>query len=252
MVFKYLILGPCAMGVFSILGKLKSIESDLSSIEEISGSSAGSLIGLLIILDISIEDILEICLQIDVSILTKPNLKNVLSHFGFVGHEEIKKTIKTYWDSTFLELFEKTKKKFHISAYCVNKSSTEYFSVDSHPHMLVADAICMSISIPFIFSAFEYNDFHYIDGGTLEEIPGLAFLNKNPDEILVVKISNTYNNYEKITKVKLFIQLLLNQILNNRIEYKFEHCFNINLKNINIYNFGMTYEEKIKLFLNYK
>lgn len=248
---KYLILGPCAMGIFSMVGTLKKIESQLESIEEISGSSAGSLIGLLLILGKSIDEILDILLKIDVPSLTKLNLKNALTQFGFVSHEEFQKIIKNYCgDLTFLELFEKTKKKFHVSAYCVNKSTTEYFSVDSHPDMIVSDALCMSISVPFIFSAFEWKDYHYIDGGTLEEIPGLVFLNKNQDEVLVIKVYNSYRHYEKITKIKTFIELLLNQVLNNRVEYKFKNTININLENVNIFNFNMTFEEKIKLFIS--
>jgi predicted acylesterase/phospholipase RssA len=248
---KYLILGPCAMGIFSMLGTLKKIESQLDSIEEIAGSSAGSLIGFLLILGKSVDEILDILLQLDIQNMTSPNLKNALTQFGFVDHGEFQKVIKTYCsDLTFLELFEQTNKKFYVSSYCVNKATTDYFSVDSHPDMIVSDALCMSISVPFIFSAFEWRDFHYIDGGTLEEIPGLVFLNKNQDEVLVIKVYNTYRHYEKITKIKTFIELLLNQVLNNRIEYKFKNTININLENVNIFNFNMTYEEKIKLFIS--
>ena len=108
----------------------------------------------------------------------------------------------------------------------------------------------MSISIPMVFSSFQLEGFHYIDGGTLEEIPGLVFCNKNQDDVLVIKIYNSYRHYGKITSVGTFIELLLNQISNNRLEYKFKHTININLENINIYNFKMSYEEKIKLFIS--
>jgi NTE family protein len=249
---KYLLLGPCAMGIFSMLGALKTIESQLELVEEIAGSSAGSLIGFLLILGKTIDEIFEILIDIDIASLTKPNLLNIITQFGFVGHEEFNKIITKYWNSTFLELFKKTNKKFHVTSYCVNKSSTEYFSVDSHPDMNISDAICMSISVPFIFSAFKYKEFHYIDGGTLEEIPGLAFLNKKQDDILAIKVYNNYTHYEEINKIKTFVELLLNQVLNNRIEYKFKHTININLENVNIFNFSMSHEEKIKLFLNYR
>lgn len=250
---KYLALGPCAMGFFAILGKLKSIENKLNSIQEIAGSSAGSLIGLFLILGKSIDEIFDISIGLDISSMTRPVLTNVLTCFGFVQHDGIKRFLVEYCDLTFLELYQKTNKKFHVTAYCINKATTEYFSVDSHPDMNVVDAICMSISVPIIFSAFEFNNFHYIDGGTLEEIPGLVFLNKNQDEVLVIKVYNNYTNYQKITQFKSFIELLLNQILNNRIQYSsFKNVFTINLKNINIFNFNMSHEEKIKLYLNYR
>ena len=76
---------------------------------------------------------------------------------------------------SFQELFEKTNKKFHVTAYCVNKATTEYFSVNSHPHMKVSEALCMSMSVPFIFCAYELGDFLYLDGGTEEGFPGWLF-----------------------------------------------------------------------------
>lgn len=239
------------MGLFSFLGVLKKIERELEHVEEIAGSSAGSLIGFFLMFGKTVDEMLDIALEVDANSMTKPDLNNIFSNFGFVGHEKIKNLLMSFTgkDFTFLEMFQKTRKKFHVSAYCVNKATTDYFSVDSHPNMSVIDAICMSISIPFIFSAFQFNDFHYLDGGTLEEIPGQPFLNKDQELVCVVKLKHTYTSYEKITQIKKFVELLLNQLLNNRIEYTFKNTKYIDIQNINIFNFNMSHEDKLKLFL---
>ena len=41
---EYLVIGPGAMGGFSMLGYLKTIEKSLDNIKEYSGASAGSII----------------------------------------------------------------------------------------------------------------------------------------------------------------------------------------------------------------
>ena len=249
---KYLMLGPCAMGAFAILGGLKKIEKELDNLEEIAGSSAGSLIGLFLVLGKTVGEIFDILLSVDIPSMVQPELKNVLSIFGLVNHERMKNFVEIYCENlSFQELFEKTNKKFYVTAYCVNKSTTDYFSVDSHPQMKVADALCMSMSVPFIFCAYELSEFLYLDGGTIEETPGMAFLNKDQDCVLSLQIKSNFTHYEKIKSLKTYLEIILNQILNNRLNYndKYKNKKILNLENINIFNFSMSENEKISLFL---
>ena len=241
------------MGAFAILGGLKNIEKELGTVEEIAGSSAGALIGLFLVLGKSVGEILDIFLNVDVPAMVQPDLTNVLESFGLVNHDKIKEYLKLHCDEnlSFQELFEKTNKKLHVTAYCVNKSTTDYFSVDSHPQMNIVDAICMSISVPFIFCAYEFGDFLYLDGGTVEEIPGMAFLNKNQEDVISLQIKSKYTHYEKITNLKIYLEIILNQILNNRLNYdeNYKNKKILNLEGVNIFNFSMAENEKINLFL---
>ena len=62
---EYLVLGPASMGIFTMLGALINIEDDLKNIKEISGSSAGAILGVCLALEIPLYDILDKFLKVD-------------------------------------------------------------------------------------------------------------------------------------------------------------------------------------------
>jgi len=149
-----------------------------------------------------------------------------------------------------LLLLTQTNKKFHVATYCINKSQTEYFSVDNYPNVCVLDAICMSISIPFLFSPFKYNEFHYIDGGTIESIPFTPFLDKKQEDILCICVETFYKTLEEIKDFKSytfsFIKSMRNSMSTTNIV---KNVIEIDLSFYNIYDFSMDMETKIKIFL---
>ena len=73
------------MGFFSMLGILQVLEDNgkLSNVHEISGASAGSMIGLFLSIKnpYKVKDILETSLSIDVPNYVKPNLQTFLNKF---------------------------------------------------------------------------------------------------------------------------------------------------------------------------
>lgn len=245
---RYLVLGPAAMGIFSLIGVLKKHESELSQVEEISGSSAGAIIALFLAMGYDMDKILDVCLDINISDYTKIHLKSFLSNYGFIDIKPIRKKLIQICDGnpTFAEL----DKKIYISAYCVNTSSTVYFSRDTHPDMHVIDAVCMSMAIPFIFSTAKYQDHTYVDGGTEEMAPMEPFIDKKPHEITCVKVVSEVPYVEKIENPQMFAHTLLLSYLKNRREniQKGVHIINIDVSNYDIFDFNMTQEEKIKLF----
>ena len=166
---KYLILGPASMGIFALIGGLKARESQLVDVQEISGSSAGAILTLFLAMGMSVDEILEIALSINISNFFKIKLSSFFSKFGFVDMAPIKKKLVEICgsDPTFAEI----EMNIYISAYCLNASETVYFSRHTHPDMKVIDAVCMSMAVPFIFSCGKYNGNTYVDGGMKEECP---------------------------------------------------------------------------------
>jgi len=81
---KYLVLGPASMGIYAFLGRLKSMEESLGTVKEISGSSAGSILALFWAIDMSIDDMIEISLNVDLSDFVKLNIGTFFNKFGFV------------------------------------------------------------------------------------------------------------------------------------------------------------------------
>lgn len=245
---KYLVLGPGAMGLFAILGHLSTL--DLSEIKEISGSSAGSILGFLLCIGMSPKEILDVTLSIDIEkIYRNVNIGSIIKNFGMISSLTVKETLLmcSYGkDPTFSEL----QKDLYISSFCLNTQKTVYFSKHTHPNMSVIQAVCMSMAIPIIFSSVLYEGYRYIDGATEEKIPINPFLNKSPDDIYAIEVSSCGSDFNtEINNIKDFASSLLSVFLRNR------YCYN-NLKNKKVLvvsnkdalNFVMTHDQKLELY----
>jgi predicted acylesterase/phospholipase RssA len=244
---KYLVLGPASMGIFAMIGSLKALESRLVNVKEISGSSAGSILALFLALGMSVDEILEISLSLNVPEFVKLRIGSFFNKFGFVDLEPIREKLVSICrcDPTFEELDA----KIYVSAYCLNTSTTEYFSKDTHPNMKVIDAVCMSMAIPLIFSCGKYDGKTYVDGGTQEQCPMVPFLDKKPHEVtcIILKMDRVYQ--EEISNPRQYVEALIRSSLTNRIDYsKYTKLVEINVGDTNIFDFNMSYEDKVKLY----
>jgi predicted acylesterase/phospholipase RssA len=244
---KYLVLGPASMGIYSMIGTLKALESRLVDVKEISGSSAGSILALFLALGMSVDEILDMALDLDVPKFVKIRIGSFFNKFGFVDLEPIREKLVEICgcDPTFEEL----DMKIYVSAYCLNSSTTDYFSRDTHPNMKVIDAVCMSMAIPLIFACGKYNGKSYIDGGTQEQYPMTPFLDKKPHEITCIKLKMDRVYQEEINNPRQFVESLIRSTLTNRVEYsEYTKMIEINVADTNIFDFNMSYEDKIKLY----
>ena len=243
------------MGFFSMLGILQVLEDNgkLSNVHEISGASAGSMIGLFLSIKnpYKVRDILETSLSIDVPSYVKPNLQTFLNNFGFVPHQPIKELLIELCRGTN-PTFKQLKKKLIVSACCLNTQKTEYFSVDTHPDMYAVDAVCMSISIPVFFSSYVFQDKMYIDGGTLEKVPLGPFLHKDPSGIIIVYINNVRRYKTKIEGIQDFIMACVDTYVNN-MEFPCEFLkyekYGIDSDVYDFGNFSLDYDTKMKMFM---
>jgi NTE family protein len=236
---KYLSIGPCAMGFFALLGHISTL--DLSKVEEISGASAGSILGMFLCQGTPCEEILKICLDINIESLVKPNLLMMLTYYGVTPLGPVKnKLFELFGNITFEDVFKKYHKKLHVSAFCVDDGCTEYFSVDTHPNMLVVDAITMSISVPFLFEPIVHNGKYYVDGGLIEKSPMRPFVNLESKKGLTL---HSPIRCEKIKNIKSFFMKLLDSCRKSD-----EYDCDVVKTSFNIFNFSMTRDDKIKMF----
>jgi len=246
---EYLVIGPGAMGGFSMLGYLKTIEESLDNIKEYSGASAGAIISVFLALGFSIDNILYKLAELEGNKLVKLNLKCFMNKYGLVDLKPIRDKFVDIFESdpTFLDI----EKKIYISAFCVNTSRTVYFSKDTHPDMKVIDALCMSIAVPFIFSSYRYEGMVYVDGGTLETLPSTPFLDKKTNKVLCIRMKMEPEFIPDITSPKQFAEALIASTLNNRRQNVLKNCkvVDIDIGQVDVFNFNMTYEEKLKLYL---
>jgi len=244
---KYLILGPGAMGYFSLLGYVKSIEDKLEDIQEISGASAGAILAMFIAIGLSVEEIIKFSFNFNVPEFVKINLGCFFNKFGFVDIDPIRSKLTELCKGN--PKFKELKKKLYVSAFCLNTSKTEYFSVDTHPDMYVIDAVCMSMSIPFIFTATTFKDKTYVDGGLVEKIPYAPFIHKKPHEVRAIYITANSKFKENIVTPIDFLQSVVFGAMINREDYAHKIKKTIlNVEDIDVFDFDMDYEDKLKLY----
>ena len=235
------------MGIFALIGGLKARESQLVDVQEISGSSAGSILTLFLAVGMSVDEILETATSINLSNFFKIKLGSFFTKFGFVDVHPIRKKLVDICGSD--PKFSDLEMKIYISAFCLNTSETVYFSKDTHPEMKVIDAVCMSMAVPFIFSCGTYMDKTYVDGGMKEEYPLTPFLDKKPHEITCMKVRINRIYQEDINTPRQFVETLVRSALSNREKHdKPVEELEINIGDTNIFDFSMSYEEKIRLF----
>jgi predicted acylesterase/phospholipase RssA len=245
---KHLVLGPAAMGIYAMVGALKYTEEDLKQVKEISGASAGAILALFLALGFSIDEITEICFSVDVPKFVKLKVGSFFNKFGFVEMEPIKEALREICKAD--PTFEEIDKKIYISAYCLNTKETVYFSKDTHPTMKIIDAVCMSMAIPVIFASAKHDGFTYVDGGTAETYPIAPFLNKKPHEITCLKLKSEKRYTEKIENPREFLECLITASINNRMQDNVSgaRVIEIQTDDVNIFDFNLSYEEKIKLY----
>lgn len=254
---KYLAIGPGAMGLFVFMGAIYKLEESghLKDLEEISGSSAGSLLALFYLL--TKRDIIktfDYALKTPIKQIMKPNIKSLFKNFGLVPVSKVRKVLSEACleftsknEITFEELYKLTSVKLHVSAFCVDLKRTDYFSVDQTPNMSVLDAVCMSIAVPFLFSVSKFNEWHYVDGGTAESIPCAPFMGKPRDDILALELEFS-NKKKNIKDLKQYGLEVMASILHLRSKYDVP-VVKIDLQSFDMFDFSVDSEVKIRMFM---
>ena len=246
---KYLVLGPGGMGYFAMLGVYTQMYDKLSNVKGISGSSAGALLAFLISIGKTPQEIYDISFDVNIKDLVKYNIKSFLDKYGLIDHSQIREKLISICERE--PTFKDLDMDLYIAAFNVNDSKTEYFSKETHPDMSVIDAVCMSISVPFLFSTVKYRDKIYIDGGTMESYPAPPFLNKNPNDVLVVRIITNPVSTE-VKGFRSYVDALVRSTLKNRSTYDgMFPMVTLDLSEYNIFDFNLSEEDKLKLFFMY-
>jgi len=243
------------MGLFvyaGVLSKLKQL-GRLDDLEQISGASAGGILAFLFLATKGdTPSILDFATGVPVKQIMKPNIKNLVKNYGLVPHTKIRKVLSDAClrftgqpDITFEEMLRFNPIKLHIAGYCVDLKKTVYFSVDSTPTMSVLEAVCVTLSIPFLFSAIKLSDgWTYIDGGTAEATPAGPFLGQ-PDTLAMCI------DWNRPTEIKDIKDYALN-ILYSTLQMR--HCYDcptisVTANDGDIWDFGASNDGKLRMFM---
>lgn len=176
------------------------------NIEEIWGSSAGSMLGLAIIFNIDLAVIADYLVDRPWSKLVPRStvlFQNIYQSGAVDKNTLIKILIPFYQLSdnhinmTFLELFNKYKIAFYVYVTNFTTFNEEIFSHVTHPNVPVIDAVYMSSTLPGIFQPIKYNGNFYIDGFFSAPYPKCLHVFSDEDKkhtlTLNCKACGTYN-----------------------------------------------------------
>lgn len=212
--------------LFSVIKELhlKNIWN-INDINEISGTSAGAIIALLLALKIDLQIIEDYFIERPWNkFFPKFNdLINNLFNSGIYDKSYCYKFFDPFFklenlhlDITFKQLYEINNIKINIYVTNLNNFIHEVFSYETVPNLPIIDAIYMSSTLPFLCQPIKYNNTIYIDGGFFKYYPIDNIKNININETLMFAfkdIKNKLDNNDTTT-----INLLLN-IINQTINY---------------------------------
>ena len=178
---QHLIISGGGINGLSFLGGLDYLVENemLDDLKKITGSSVGSVIGLLYLIGIEPIEMGDMYHNYSWNEIMDPDLNIRVRNFSGIirGYKiinilsDILKSNNINKRITFRELYDKTGKDFYITGVNCYKKRTEYFSHIDTPDMVVLKAIRISIAIPFLFKPVVLNGDVYMDGSTLERLP---------------------------------------------------------------------------------
>lgn len=168
------------------IGCIKYLEERnmLANVINYVGTSAGSILCLLLIAGYRTTDIIKL---LNDEMIKKKRFElvfdelldfNVLNSYGLDSGQNIEAFIRAIVstrygqnDITFIELAKLTGKNLVVCVGNLTKQCQEYIDVETYPNMSVVQAVRMSVSLPFVFTPVKYNGSIYVDGAVYEALP---------------------------------------------------------------------------------
>ena len=230
------------------LGALKSLEEKqlLKNIENYGGSSAGSMIALLLCIGYTYNDIMIVFLKINLDkFYDITDIFEFLNIYGLINLNPCEKLLRILLENkfnkkkiTFKELYNLTKKTLHINSINLNSHKEDIFNYINTPNIDIIDACIASSSLPFIFPPKLINNNYYIDAFAVNNCPCNIFKDDLNNTICLTindfLPENSFKEYKKIDGFQNYIISVFNSFQN--------YSYDINMN---------TYKPKIIINLSY-
>ena len=155
----------------------------LADIKRVAGTSAGSIVALLLALGYSSSDISKIVSQLDFTkFMDHHSIKQLFSTYGLYQGEFALELFQSWVadklgseNATFKDLNESGGLELRVFASNLNTKQLHEFSYRKSPNVPLANAVRASMSVPLFFTAVEIDDHLFVDGGATFDYPLLAF-----------------------------------------------------------------------------
>lgn len=183
---KNVVLSGGSVKGLAFIGVVQYLEesSILAHVDRFVGTSVGAIFCFMLSIRYTYQDILQF---VTTHFVTKqpphePDITQYLHCFETWGLDNgdylsdlFRQILHTKYphleDITFLELAKCSGKDVMICGANLTKRRSEYFSVNTTPHMSVLLALRISCSLPIVFTPVTWNGDLYVDGGLYDNFP---------------------------------------------------------------------------------
>jgi NTE family protein len=242
---------------WAYIGTIKALNEYLpfKDIEQVAGVSIGSLFGLMYLLQVPWETLLDHCINIDIIGSVDIDLDNflinqsLLSGIKFMNQIRDIISLKVSPDITFSDLRKHSKVLFTTLALNVNDATVDYFNYQLTPDVKVVDAIRASCSLPGFLPSYTINGKNYFDGGICNNTP-LDFLTENDTLAFDICLKNRGNNNTSIKIVDLINSMmdLLNVNSSQIDKYQVHRILDSRFEK-ELVNFNQTKDDIFNLYM---
>lgn len=204
----------------------RAYNSDLFffNLEHVCGISAGSFLGLSILLNYTFDEIKEELMSLNYKNLVNLQFSNFLTEWGVENGQKIIKWIECLLIKkgvspkiTFKELFDIFPIRYTIIAFNLNKIEYEYFNHLNNPDMPITEAIRYSMNIPCFFTKQKYKNNLIVDAGLVSNFPCEIFSKnienvskeKDIDNLLGIYLLKNDDYVNEITEINTFIEYFM-------------------------------------------
>ena len=259
---KILVISGGGLKGLSGLGSLKCLlDNNITlAFDTLAGSSVGAIICFLYNIGYGPQDMYDVLEQIDFTQLIKYiEPENLLLDpcFGISSPEPIIYSIYKFMKNkninkniTFSQLYAMSKTNLIITGTCLNDITIKYFSHLTTPNMQILKALRISISIPFIFRPYQYDNKLWVDGGVMNNFP-IDLFNDRLKDVIGIYLDDIYETIDEISEIQdYFIRVfkcVFRGLNYNKIEL-FKKYF-VHIKNAsNSTNWEISQQEKKILY----
>ena len=202
---KYLNLvlsGGSTRGIAHIGAIAKLIEADLLDLTKLKGlasTSAGSMLGVLIVLGFTIDEIWSFIRSIDFKKLISPNIFLFPIKCGIESGriiynlvEEILTRKTGISNITFEQLHQITNIAYTVVGSCLTTKEAVYYNHINTPNFKVSLAVRISMSMPGFFTPVIIEEKTYLDGALIDNYP-IELFHEEIDQTIGIIICNDYD-----------------------------------------------------------
>jgi predicted acylesterase/phospholipase RssA len=208
---KHIVISGGGPSLFQYLSAIQYMHEnnkiDLDKIESIYGTSAGSIVGVLLCLKYDWETLNDYMILRPWHDLFRIKVSNIFEAYknrGIFDKSIIEKVFKPLLDAkdlsiniTLKEFYEYSKIELHFFTFEINNFCIEDISYLTHPDLSVIDAVIMSSTLPILFCPTIIDNKCYIDGGVMANYPIKYCIDAGKKEDDILGIFNQYDVQQK-------------------------------------------------------